>query len=96
MEHWEEFLSNNDAIFGEVVDSHSNPTHRNLHMVPDMSPATLLNLIIHKTKKVYNRGTRTESNRAVEVIRKHTADMLQKINKLEKAQTVEARQEAKD
>ena len=98
VEHSEEFLGNPAAIFEDLMELNANPSkaERNLSMVKDVSPAALLNLIIHKTKKVYNKVAKLEANRESEEIRKHTTDMLQKIQNLEAAQSEEAKQVAKD
>ena len=97
IEHAEEFLGNPAAIFEDLMELNATPfkAERNLTMVKDVSPAALLNLIIHKTKKVYNKVVKLEANRESEEIRKLTTDMLQKIN-LEAVQSEEAKQVAKD
>ena len=62
--HSEEWLTNRQANFEELLEKHSNPTEveKKLKFNIQNSPAKIMNLIIHKVKNIYNKVAKKEKD----------------------------------
>ena len=98
VEHSEEFIRNRQSQYEVLLAQNANPSvaELNLEMADSSSPAAILNLVIHKTKEIYNKIAKVERNKNKEEIRKHTQKMLTMTRKLDAAATEEERKELRD
>ena len=96
--HSEEWLTNRQANFEELLEKHSNPTEaeKKLEFNIQNSPAKIMNLIIHKVKNIYNKVAKKEKDKTRKEMIEHNHKIMELIKKMNRATNDEAEQEAKD
>ena len=96
--HSEEWLTNQQTNFKDLLEKYSNPTEaeKKLEFNLQNSPAKIMNLIIHKVKNVYNKVAKIEKNKTRKEMIDHNHKVMEIIKRMNRATNDVAEQEAKD
>ena len=96
--HSEEWLANQQNIFEDLLEKYSNPTEaeKKLEFNTQNSPARIMNLIIHKIKKVYDEVAKKEKNKVRSEMVEHNHKVMAIVKRMNRTTNEVDEQEAKD